>query len=514
MTDKDHARLAYNLRQADRRLTDPLDLARARQRQAEQRSLDAVAIASEYRQAFETRLKVSEPSVYSRESPHSFFQDVMRVGRNYGGRDQMSADAARERLAKHGREVAAGEEARKAADTRARHATENALSATSVEARALERFLATGYSLMEQRSVSRTDSEGGYFTIPEWLVSDFVPAARAGQPFASLWKELPLPRGVTTLNIPQIVTGSAMPFTTDLGRGGGRDIADAFVSVQTVTAVGQADMARAWLELNPLPAADAIIMPDLAADLATQLDAQCLLGSGSGGALSGVLPGGATTAGCTITSTNNDSSTPQTFINSGSAAGTNPPGSLFQTMSQLPSVINRSRNAAPTHWVMPSTVLWWMRGQLDGNGQPVIRADAPDVLMGLPVVTDPQLPQTFGGSGPPSIGLSDTGQYATRDGSGSYPVILCGKWDDCYLWSSPAPQLRVLSEVLSGNAMVRVQAWSYHAATPVRFQAASAITISDPGSFTTGGVVKGKGVSFGVYNCYQANGPLASLGAY
>ena len=138
-----------------------------RQKEAEQRSLDAIAIASEYRQAIQARaLQVSEPSVYTRESPWSFFQDILRVGRGYGGRDHLSAEAARTRLDKHAREVAAGEEARKAADTRARHAIENALSATSAEARALERFLATGYTLFETRALSRTDSKAGTLPCP------------------------------------------------------------------------------------------------------------------------------------------------------------------------------------------------------------------------------------------------------------------------------------------------------------------------------------------------------------
>ena len=217
----------------------------------------------------------------------------------------------------------------------------------------------------------------------------------------------------------------------------------------------------------------------------------------------------------------------QTLTNGGSASGQNTAGSVYTTLSQLMSVVGRSRNARPTHWVMPEQVWSWIAGSTDANGQPIVHAHGPcpdggdqapsgiaGWLMGIPVVVDPQFPVSFGSTGPPSLNISKSGQYATQAGNGSYPVILCGKWDDCYLWSSPGTEMRVLSEVLSGSHMARIQAWSFHAATPVRFQAASAITISDPLSYTTGGVVKGKGVSYGVYTHYESNSPLAALGGY
>jgi HK97 family phage major capsid protein len=482
-------------------------------------------------------LSVAEPSVYTADAPWSFIQDVCRNATRFGGADVRSYQAATERLRNHEREVELERPAREARATAARHATENALSATPQEARHLERFLRYGGRIFdyESRALTRTDSQGGYFTVPGWLTRDFVPAARAGMPFASLWRGLDLPRGVSTINIPQIVTGGAAPSNTDIAPGGGRDITDSFLSAKVMTCFGQIDMSLQWLELNPLPAADAIIMPDLADDTATQLDAQALLGTGGAtGQLLGVLPGGSTTSGITTVNTNNANTSAQTYVNGGTIAGYSAAGSVRQTLSQLLGLIWRLRAAGPTHWIMAPQVWAWICGQTDTIGQPVIRDHGPHGddtppdgiagwLMGVPVVVDPQLGPptgtagagTFGGTGAPGAGATNTsnGQFAVVPGNGSYPAILCGRWTDCYLWSGE-PQLRVLTEAMAGTKMARVQLWSYHASAPARYQAPGAYSASNSNS--TGGVTKGSAISYGTWVQYQANSPLAAsnIGGY
>lgn len=62
----------------------------------------------------------------------------------------------------------------------------------------------------EQRDLNRADGSGGMFVPPAWLVSDYAGSPRPGRVTADLLTRRPLPAATDTINIPKILTGTAV----------------------------------------------------------------------------------------------------------------------------------------------------------------------------------------------------------------------------------------------------------------------------------------------------------------
>ena len=96
----------------------------------------------------------------------------------------------------------------------------------------------------EYRDLNRTDTTGGYFVPPAWMMSDYVALARAGRPTANLVTNQPLPAGTDSINIPKVSTGTATAIqTADNASVQETDLADATVSAGVKTIAGQQDVA-------------------------------------------------------------------------------------------------------------------------------------------------------------------------------------------------------------------------------------------------------------------------------
>lgn len=122
--------------------------------------LEAIA-AAESRSVVKTTASVqvtSEPSTYRKNGEHSYFRDLASA--------QMRGDReALDRLTRNDREV---------------------------------------------RAINTTDTSGGEFVPPLWLVDEYVRLARASRVAADLVRNLPLPAGTDSINLPRITTGAAV----------------------------------------------------------------------------------------------------------------------------------------------------------------------------------------------------------------------------------------------------------------------------------------------------------------
>jgi HK97 family phage major capsid protein len=188
----------------------------------------------------EGRARVSsEPLTYEARSPHSFVTDLIRAERDMDM-------AARERLARHQGEMAT-----------------------------------------ELRDLSSTDGVGGELVPPMWLMSEYLPLARAGRPYASSINNRPLPQGTDSISLPKVLTGSATSAQADLGTVQETDPTTGSVTIPVKTVAGQVDVARQLLDRGAYT--DDIVFGDLVADYSLRVDLQCLTGSGSGANAKGVL---------------------------------------------------------------------------------------------------------------------------------------------------------------------------------------------------------------------------------
>jgi HK97 family phage major capsid protein len=143
-------------------------------------------------------------------------------------------------------------------------------------------------AFQEHRDLSRVDGSGGYAVPPAWLMNQYVELARPGRAFANLVQRQPLPGGTDSINIPKLLTGTATAIQTgDNQPVQQTDLTDTFINAPVRTISGQQGVAIQLLDQSPI-AFDDLVFRDLIADYASQLDKQCLSGSGTNGQVLGV----------------------------------------------------------------------------------------------------------------------------------------------------------------------------------------------------------------------------------
>lgn len=372
---------------------------------------------------------VSEPQVYGRGSGHSYFHDlaVAKVRGEAG---------AQERLARHAAELRVELPAREARrEARAREQMDGIAAA--------ERFSdSQRASVFEQRTnPNRTDGQGGYFVPPLWLVDEYINLPRFGRTIANSVRNLELPLGTDSINLPKVSTGTATAAQVDNASVTSTDMTDTSVSASVYTVAGQQDVAMQLLDQSPSPGFDAVVMGDLLADLAVRQDVYVINGSGSAGQPTGIL---------NVSSINSVTYT--------DASPTLP--ELYPSWIQSVSTIFTNRKAPATATFCIPAIWYWAMAALDSSNRPLIlpTQDAPfnpmalqtgeisegpvgRLTVGTPVLLDGNIPTNLGG-----------GSNETR--------IITARTSDLYLWEGPV-QTRVLTEVLSGTLQVRFQAYRY-----------------------------------------------------
>jgi len=456
-----------------------------------------------------------EPTTYRRGGPNSFFADIARLATSRGDRD-----AAKLRLERHEDELAVSYPAwREARRQAAQRAYEQQFASTRHGAILLERMERFGLAPFreadaltrnyERRAISRTSSSAGYFTPPLWLLESWAMAPRGGRAFADLWTSMPLPSGTAQINVPHWITGLTTGPQVDGGAVVGDSPADSFSSSDVETISGYQDVSMQWAEQSAPPGADAFVFGDLMDDAAGNLDAQLLIGSGSG-QLTGVIVAGAASANNLVTIANSQNVSGSTFTVATDATP------VYTSVTRMLKVMSKARGKRATHIVLNEATWWDLAGTIDTTGKPIIPMSAsapeqgPDGALGtawsLPVIGDNQLPLSFGGSSAPTVAASGA-VFAATPGNGSYGVILAVRAPDLYLFEGDI-RVRVMQEVVSGTGQWRYQVLQYVAALRDRYTAGSTISIS--AGTDSGGINSGGTPSAGVVTNYETNSPLAS----
>ena len=79
---------------------------------------------------------------------------------------------------------------------------------------------------------------------PLWLITDYIPALRAGRVAADLCRQMDLPPGTDSINIPKIkVPTKVAPQTADAAAVASQDFTDTSVQANVKTLAGQEDVA-------------------------------------------------------------------------------------------------------------------------------------------------------------------------------------------------------------------------------------------------------------------------------
>lgn len=293
--------------------------------------------------------RVTEPTTYSREGRHSYFVDLARVA-------QSGDSEARKRLERN-----------------------NAEQRSSV-------------------GITTVDGAGGEFVPPLWIVDSYVRLARPHRVFADLIKPLPLPPGTDTIQIPKVSAGTATSVqAVQNTQVQVTDMVTTSIAAPVFTVAGGQIASLQLIEQSPIRT-DEMILSDLAAAYAQNLDTLFLTGSGTGGNPTGIL---------TLAGTNS------VTFNGTTLTGA---GSFYTAVAGAISKIWSTRFAAPTAIVMHPRRWAWALAQVDTNTlRPIIvpaqgnafnapgllgpdlNAEGPvGTLAGLPVYLDPNIPVNRG----------------------------------------------------------------------------------------------------------------------
>jgi HK97 family phage major capsid protein len=301
-------------------------------------------------------------------------------------------------------------------------------------------------AFQEHRDLSRVDGSGGYAVPPAWLMNQYIELARPGRAFANLVQRQPLPGGTDSINIPKVLTGTATGIqTADNTPVTDMDLTDTYINAPVRTISGQQGVAIQLLDQSPI-AFDDLVFRDLMADYASQLDKQCLYGSGTNGQVLGVnnTPNISTIAVSTVD------------IQGVYAAIANAIQTVHTTRFQPPEVVVMH----PRRW-------GWFLALLDNQQRPLFLPDANrpynaagileevasqqvvGSIQGLPVVTDPNIEINMG------------------TGGDEDPVYVL-RASDVVLWESGI-RARVLPETKAQNLTVLLQLYGYLAFSAARY---------------------------------------------
>lgn len=298
----------------------------------------------------------------------------------------------------------------------------------------------------EYRDLSRTDGQGGFAVPPAWLMDQYIELARPGRPFADLIQSRPLPGGTDSINIPKVLTGTAVGVqVADNTTIVDVDLTDTYISAPVRTIAGAQSVALQLIDQSPI-SFDDVVFSDLVSAHAAVTDVQLLAGTGASGQVLGI------------------SNTPG--ISTVTVASQDIQG-FYRAVANAIQLVHTTRFLAPTALVVHPRRWGWLLSLLDTTNRPlvipsangpmnvaglqqgVVSQGAVGQMAGVQVYVDPNIPTNSG------YGANQDFAYLVRA-------------EDIVLWESGI-RARVLPEPKSSTLTVVLQVYSYIAASAGRY---------------------------------------------
>ncbi|MDH6123866.1 MULTISPECIES: phage major capsid protein [unclassified Kitasatospora] len=248
---------------------------------------------------------------------------------------------------------------------------------------------------LEARALTTVNGAGGEFVPPRWLEDQFVKLARPGRITANLTPTFPLPPGTDSINIPKINTGTQVATQQTQNTGVQQtDLTTTSVNSGITTVAGGQTVSLQLIEQSPLNIDD-VILSDLAAAYAVQLNQLVLSGTGSNGQPTGLL---------TLAGTN-----AITFTSASPTLGL-----LYSKLAGAIQSVHTNRYLPPDTIIMHPSRWAWCLASLDGQNRPLVVPDTAGPMnamanagavasqgyvghiMGLPVYVDATIPTNLG----------------------------------------------------------------------------------------------------------------------
>jgi HK97 family phage major capsid protein len=313
------------------------------------------------------------------------------------------------------------------------------------DATAAERLRRNDRIVAEKRAISTANGAGGEFVPPLWLEDQFVKLARPGRITANLVPNMPLPAGTDSINIPKVNTGTSVNLMSTQNTAVPQtDVTTTSISSSVFTVAGGQTISLQLVEQSPLNI-DEIVLGDLSAAYAMQLNSLVLAGTGTGGNPTGIL----TLAGVNAI----DCPAP--------TGGQTLAGQIYKAVANAIQQIHTNRFLPPDTIVMHPRRWASLLSQVDAQGRPLVLpsanspmnnlANAGEVnsqgyvgtMLGLPVYVDALIPLT----------------YAADAGTGE-DVIIVTRASDLMLWESDI-RAEAFQQTYANQMSVFVRLYSY-----------------------------------------------------
>ncbi|NUO35880.1 MAG: phage major capsid protein [Nocardioidaceae bacterium] len=370
----------------------------------EKRAAGVAALAAEFGTEERTQrapaIVGSEPETYRKDGQFSYFRDLTMVSLN------RADSGARARLERNNREVE-----------------------------------------VETRALSTTDGAGGDFVPPLWMINDYVELARTARPTADRVRNETLPGGTDQVNVPKILTGTAVAEqATQNTAVQNTDATTGSVAANVATLAGQQILPVQLIEQSPLNM-DTILLADLAADYAAKVDLFVLNNNAAN--KMGLLQQTGTNA---VTYT---SASPTVAL-------------LWSKLADAIQQVTTNRFLPPDTIVMHPRRWAYLLAATDSAGRPIIGVDNGPTfnslgtstgvasangvvgrIAGLDVVVDPQVPTNLGA------------------GTNQDPIIVF-RSSDSILWEG-APHAEAFRETKADQLSVLLRFYRYAAFTTARY---------------------------------------------
>ena len=316
---------------------------------------------------------------------------------------------------------------------------------------------------------NRTDGQGGYFVPPLWLPDEFIPQLVAHLVAANLCRQMDLPMGTDSINIPKVAVGTAVGYQqADTSGVVSQDWTDSAVQANVKTVAGESDVALQLLEQSPHGLVDEVITTNLVQQYNQFLDAQVIAGDGlnagqlNGGHLLGLYP------------YSNWSANSITWTD-GSPSGQH----FISVLAAMASQISRKRyDLSQLKYVLHGSRYFWYAASLDVNGRPLVTAENASPWNPAAIDDSPRVAEGLAGRTNFGAEIYIDDNVPTNDttgGGSNQDIALAANWDDIWLFQGEM-RTNVYREVLSGSLGVRFQIYNYVAMLARYGQAISVAT--------------------------------------
>ena len=330
------------------------------------------------------------------------------------------------------------------------------LSKTKGDREATDRL--SGHALAT-RDINTTDTSGGDFVPPAYLVNDYIAKARAGRVTADLCSKFALPGGTDSINFPAITTGTANAAQSSQNSAlQETNLVTATVTAPVTTIGGIQDVSVQLVEQSPI-AFDQVIFADLAASHAQAVGNAVINGTGGSGTLEGFV--------------NADTVNTITYTDASPTAA--------ETVAKIADGIQQVATSRflPADAIVMHPRRWYaLASGGDGSQRPLVvpTAQAQNAfgtsegvaaegavgnVLGLPVYLDPNI-------------AVNTGAGTNQD------IIIISRFADAYLFEG-TPKAEVFRETLSAEATVRFRLYNFVAFTAERYVGVNTSIVSGTG---------------------------------